>query len=135
MKHIGAVIGSKAHRDMKQVLRIREKWVDIAGEVLAAHCEPVSMRGGTLQLICDNPAWVQQLGIFSPTLMLRIKEEVGVKVNKLDGRFGMKHAAAPAAPPRPRPPLPDIDPQAVARLKNPELRKIVEDMMRGDSNE
>ena len=43
MRRIGDVLAGQ-NRQIGQVMKIRSKWAEIAGEVLASHTEPVLIR-------------------------------------------------------------------------------------------
>jgi len=47
---------SRKYWGFSKIVKIRDMWTEIAGEVLAAHTEPVQLRGKTLAVICDSPA-------------------------------------------------------------------------------
>ncbi len=106
-------------------MRIRSFWVQIAGEVLAAHAEPVALKGKTLSVMCDEPAWVQQVGILSATIVPRIKEITGLRVDKIDARFGMAGKVERPRRFERRPVTMNIDPDDIARVNDPALRQAL----------
>jgi predicted nucleic acid-binding Zn ribbon protein len=55
-------------------------WDRIVGAELAARCQPVSLRGGELTLAAESTAWAMQLRGMLPTLMTRIRAELGPEV-------------------------------------------------------
>jgi predicted nucleic acid-binding Zn ribbon protein len=55
-------------------------WDRIVGAELAARCQPVSLRGGELTLAAESTAWAMQLRGMLPTLMARIRAEIGPDV-------------------------------------------------------
>jgi predicted nucleic acid-binding Zn ribbon protein len=55
-------------------------WDRIVGAELAARCQPVSLRGGELTLAAESTAWAMQLRGMLPTLMTRIRAELGPDV-------------------------------------------------------
>lgn len=55
-------------------------WDRIVGAELAAHCQPVSLRGSELTLAAESTAWAMQLRSMLPTLMTRIRAELGPNV-------------------------------------------------------
>ena len=55
-------------------------WDRIVGGELAARCQPVSLRGGELTLAAESTAWAMQLRGMLPTLMTRIRAELGPDV-------------------------------------------------------
>jgi len=128
MHRIGAILNSR-YGNLAKVIRIRDNWKEIAGEVLAAHTEPVQLKGKTLYILCDSPAWVQQIGFFSPKLQPRIKDMAKVRVNKIDGRFGTIHRSKPKTKAQRTFNRFDIDPKDVEMIKDPGLKKAVEDLI------
>ncbi|CAA9254360.1 MAG: Zn-ribbon-containing, possibly RNA-binding protein and truncated derivatives, partial [uncultured Corynebacteriales bacterium] len=55
-------------------------WDRIVGAELAARCQPVSLRDGELTLAAESTAWAMQLRGMLPTLMTRIRAELGPEV-------------------------------------------------------
>ena len=131
MRRIGEVI-SAGFKQIGQIMRIRNAWHEIAGEVLSAHAEPVVVKNKVLHVICDSPAWAQQIGILSPTLASQIKKLVGIHVEKVEGKFGM----AAKTPKRQKSPRvcrkPEIDPEDVNRVKDPELAKAIRTLIESE---
>jgi hypothetical protein len=56
------------------------RWPEVVGEQLAAHCRPVSLRAGTLTIAADEPAWGAQLGWLEADLRRRLDEALGAGV-------------------------------------------------------
>jgi len=55
-------------------------WPEAVGEAVAAHAQPLSMRGTTLVVGVDAPAYATQLRMLTPQLLARLREMVGVGV-------------------------------------------------------
>jgi len=125
MDNVGQIL-SKKYGHLTKVVRLRQKWDEIAGEVLAAHSEPVQIKAKTLFVLCDSPVWVQQIGILSPTLVPRIKKIAGMRLEKITGTFGTAYKTTHRVRPKPFLSQLDIDPADVARIANPELRSAVQ---------
>ena len=53
------------------------RWEEIVGEDIAAHAQPVSLRGGVLTLAVDHPAWATQLRYMTSDLLGRITAGTG----------------------------------------------------------
>jgi len=128
MQRIGDILGKK-YGNLTRVIRIREKWVDIAGEVLAAHTEPVQLRGKTLHVLCDSPAWVQQIDILTTTLEPRVKKMAGVRVDKIAGTFSMAIKTKKQLQTKRMIRKPDIDPEDISKISDPVLRNAVEELV------
>ncbi len=127
MQKVGAVLGN-LDRNLGRVMKVRRRWPEIAGELLAQHTDPVQIKGKKLLLVCDSPAWVQQVGILEAQLLPRIREITGVRLGGLDAKFGVANAAPEIKALRPKPYVPQIDPADIARIKSPKLKEIFEDM-------
>jgi hypothetical protein len=56
------------------------RWPAVVGEQLASHCWPVSLRGGTLTIAADEPAWGAQLGWLEADLKRRLDDVLGAGV-------------------------------------------------------
>jgi predicted nucleic acid-binding Zn ribbon protein len=52
-------------------------WKDAVGAAIAAHAEPVSLRGTTLVVAVDGPAYATQLRLLTPQLLARLTELAG----------------------------------------------------------
>ena len=128
MKTIGEVLGKK-YGNLTKVIRIRERWVEIAGEVLAAHTEPVQLRGKILYVLCDSPAWVQQIDILTATIVPRIKKIAGFKVDKVAGAFGMARKVKEQFRAKTIIQRPDIDPADIKKISDPALRNAIEKLV------
>jgi predicted nucleic acid-binding Zn ribbon protein len=110
---------------MGQVLKIRSRWTEIAGEVLSAHTEPVVVKAKVLHVLCDSPAWAQQVGILSTTLLEQIRKITGVTLTRVEGRFGMVRRPPDRKPARPALTRPDIDPADIDRIRDSDLAAAV----------
>jgi hypothetical protein len=53
------------------------RWPEVVGPALAAHCRPVSLRAGTLTIAADEAAWGAQLGWLEADLRRRLDQAVG----------------------------------------------------------
>ncbi|OPZ28571.1 MAG: hypothetical protein BWZ01_01075 [Deltaproteobacteria bacterium ADurb.BinA179] len=117
---------SRKYWGFSKIVKIRDMWTEIAGEVLAAHTEPVQLRGKTLAVICDSPAWVQQMGVLGPALAEKVHKVARIKIDKVDARFSAQNRPARKRTSARRPVLKlNIDPEDVKRIKDPKLRKAV----------
>lgn len=59
---------------------VLSSWDRIVGPELASRCQPVSLRAGELTLAAESTAWAMQLRSMLPTLMTRIRGELGPAV-------------------------------------------------------
>lgn len=130
MQRIGDIL-ARGSRQLGQVMRIRSSWPEIAGEVLAAHTEPVMIRNRVLQVLCDSPAWAQQAGLLSRVIEERVREVTGFRGLKIEARFGMPGRILPRTRKARQVRRPDIDPADIARIRDPALARAVRALVEG----
>lgn len=70
LESAGAIEG--LHED-----KVREVWKDLAGDFIASHTEPVSVRNGELLLRVSQPTLRFQLDRMKPQLLSRIQSSLG----------------------------------------------------------
>ena len=57
-----------------------QRWPDVVGESLAAHCRPLSLRAGTLTIGTREAAWGAQLQWLEADLRRRLDDALGAGV-------------------------------------------------------
>ncbi len=57
--------------------RLKEAWRRLAGEAVAAHCEPAAFRKGTVELRVLQPAMRFHLEQMKPVLLRKLRDELG----------------------------------------------------------
>lgn len=57
--------------------QIHQRWPEIAGEEVAAHADPVRLRGGVLVVRAESGAWATQLRYLAPRLVERAQQVLG----------------------------------------------------------
>jgi predicted nucleic acid-binding Zn ribbon protein len=130
MQRISDILDRK-YKGFSRIIKVRNLWTEIAGEVLASHSEPVQIKGKTLWVLCDSPAWVQQVDILSLTLIPRIRQVAGTKIESIEARFAVKRDPVPRKKTKKAFARPDIDPADVERIPNPDLRNAVKKLIKG----
>ncbi len=63
-----------------QELRLQHHWHDIMGEPIASHTWPAQIRFKKLYLTVRNSVWLQQLTFLKPTLLAKLRDEVGTEL-------------------------------------------------------
>ena len=58
-------------------LVLARSWPEIVGEEVAAHCEPIDLRGDQLDVRADSPAWSQYVQLHQGEILERIAERLG----------------------------------------------------------
>jgi predicted nucleic acid-binding Zn ribbon protein len=56
------------------------RWEAVVGREVASHCQPESLRDGELVLAAESTAWATQLRLLVPTLMTKIRNDLGAGV-------------------------------------------------------
>jgi predicted nucleic acid-binding Zn ribbon protein len=78
---VAGVLGDLARRKgwlrRLEGARIYEAWIEIAGEQLALHTEPVRLHGGVLVLRAESAAWATQVRYLSGELAARADAVLG----------------------------------------------------------
>jgi predicted nucleic acid-binding Zn ribbon protein len=76
-RFIQAVLKSAGAADGMDEERLREAWRDIAGDLVARHANPDSLKKGCLTLKVLQPAMRFQLEQMKPRLLANLKQELG----------------------------------------------------------
>jgi predicted nucleic acid-binding Zn ribbon protein len=53
------------------------RWSALVGPDIAAHCRPETLTEGELLVVAESTAWATQLRLLAPTLLARLKANVG----------------------------------------------------------
>ncbi|WP_404958745.1 DUF721 domain-containing protein [Streptomyces sp. 147326] len=73
------------------VAGVMERWPEIVGPEIAAHCEPERYEDRELVVRCDSSAWAAQLKLLAPQLVARLNADLGqgtVRMIKVRGPGG-----------------------------------------------
>lgn len=119
--------------------QLSRHWPDIAGEPIAAHTRPDSIRFKKLHLIVENSVWLQQLTFLKPTLLEKINEAAGsqivadilFRVGEIQRANSEQANGAGEKSGRPRP-TPEALAEAeahTAQITDPELRARLTEVM------
>lgn len=76
-KLVGQVLGDLGLDGVALAHRIGTQWPEIVGPQIAAHCRPLGIRGGVLELQVDSPVWSQQLQLRKTDLLAKLAEHFG----------------------------------------------------------
>jgi hypothetical protein len=133
MQRLGDIL-ARSNEQIGQIMMIRQQWKEIAGEVLSVHAEPVVIKKRVLMVMCDSPAWAQQIGMLTKALEKQIKDITGIKIQKVEGKFGH----VPKHPQKGKiirvVKKPDIDPEDMKWLKDPKLADAVRELINLDGS-
>ena len=76
-KFITAILRSAGAEDGLHEDQVRAAWKELAGDFIAAHTEPVSVKNGHLVLRVTQPAMRFHLEQMKPMLLTRIRAHLG----------------------------------------------------------
>ena len=62
---------------VEAIVVIHERWVDVVGEELAGHAEPVAVEDGRLRITVDSPAWTSHLRWAEREVLGRLEQLLG----------------------------------------------------------
>ncbi len=74
---ITAILRAAGAEDGLHEDQVRATWKDLAGDFIARHTEPLSVKGGNLILRVTQPALRFQLEQMKPMLLKRIRDQLG----------------------------------------------------------
>ena len=61
-----------------ELARVQRVWEEVAGTAIAAHCSPVSVRGGVLRVACDESVWAAELDLLAADLLPALAGHDGI---------------------------------------------------------
>ena len=76
-KFVTTILRAAGAEDGLHEDQVRETWKDLAGEFIARHTEPLSVKGGVLILRVTQPTLRFQLEQMKPMLLKRIRNQLG----------------------------------------------------------
>ena len=68
------------------------RWDEAVGEQVAQHVRPVKLDGGVLSVEVDDPAWATQVQFLAPTIIERLAEITGTRIEQLQVRVDPRNA-------------------------------------------
>ena len=71
---VGRVLGELGLDGVALAHRIGTDWPEIVGPQVAAHCRPLGLRAGVLEVEVDSPVWSQQLQLRKSELLQKLQE-------------------------------------------------------------
>lgn len=76
-KFVAAILRAAGAEDGLHEDQVRATWKELAGDFIARHTEPISVKGGNLVLRVTQPALRFQLEQMKPMLLTRIRDQLG----------------------------------------------------------
>ena len=74
---VAAILRAAGAEDGLHEDQVRATWKELAGDFIARHTEPLSVKGGHLVLRVTQPALRFQLEQMKPMLLTRIRQQLG----------------------------------------------------------
>ncbi len=124
--------------DGAQYVGLFRGWREIVGERIAAHAEPVDVRGSALIVEADHPGWVQMVMLSQRRILRQLKQRypelgiTGLHIRVAGDRAAARrdagavpNRASPAPQAAPLPPSAD-EAQALKRIDDSDLRDTLE---------
>ncbi len=103
---LGRLLAERGWDVPAAVAGVTQRWPEIAGAELSAHCRPDKFDDGVLTLVAESTAWATQIRLLLPQLHRRLDEVVGqgiVRRVEVRGPAGPDWRRGPASGPRTRP--------------------------------
>lgn len=76
-KFVAAILRAAGAEDGLHEDQVRATWKELAGDFIARHTEPISVKDGNLVLRVTQPALRFQLEQMKPMLLTRIRSQLG----------------------------------------------------------
>lgn len=74
---VAAILRAAGAEDGLHEDQVRATWKELAGDFIARHTEPISVKGGNLVLRVTQPTLRFQLEQMKPMLLTRIRDQLG----------------------------------------------------------
>ncbi len=130
MIKVGSILGEVNPR-LTVLLKLRSRWSEITGDLLASHTTPVSISRNNLLVQCDSPAWIQQVGLLESELKDRIEEIADIKVEGIKAKLKVHSKRDAETYQWHRIEIPEVsmDESLIKDIKDPELKHAVLEFM------
>ncbi|MGA1073834.1 MAG: DciA family protein [Ilumatobacteraceae bacterium] len=83
---LDAVVRSLRGPDRSTVSGLFGRWDDVVGDQVAAHVRPLKLDAGVLLVEVDDPAWATQVKFLAGTIIERLADVAGVRVDRIEAR-------------------------------------------------
>lgn len=87
---LDSVMRSLRGTDRVQIGGVFGRWDDAVGDAVAAHVRPVRLDDGVLTVEADDPAWATQVKFLSSTIIDRLADVAGVRIERVEVRVGRR---------------------------------------------
>ena len=108
-------------------------WADIVGQRIADHAQPVDIRGETVVIEADHPGWIQMVLMEKERIVRELRRRfpdlaiTGISVRTAyHEQSGGSSTTTTAPAPAPTPAVSKDEKDALSRIEDPEMRKVLE---------
>jgi predicted nucleic acid-binding Zn ribbon protein len=81
---LGALIKRFSRTDLVGVAALEDHWEELVGPEVAAHTQPSAVRGTTLVVVVDQPAWATQFRLVAGNLLERFAGVAGQHIERIE---------------------------------------------------
>jgi predicted nucleic acid-binding Zn ribbon protein len=74
---VGDLVRDRNWEDTLRAAGIPARWEQLVGAEVAAHCRPERLEGTELTCVAESTAWATQIRLLAPTLLARLRAELG----------------------------------------------------------
>jgi predicted nucleic acid-binding Zn ribbon protein len=89
---LDGVVRSLRGPSRKTVSGLFGRWDEAVGAQVAEHVTPVKLDEGVLVVRVDDPAWATQVKFLTGTIIERLADVAGVRVERIDVRVDPRNA-------------------------------------------
>ena len=74
---VDSLVGAQDWTERTRVGAVFGRWSALVGPDIAAHCRPETLTEGELLVVAESTAWATQLRLLAPTILGRLRAQVG----------------------------------------------------------
>lgn len=89
---LDGVVRSLRGPSRKAVSGLFGRWEEAVGDQVAEHVTPMKLDEGVLVVQVDDPAWATQVKFLTSTIIGRLAEVAGVRVDRIDVRVDPRNS-------------------------------------------
>jgi predicted nucleic acid-binding Zn ribbon protein len=79
---VGDLVRDRDWEDTLRTAGIPVRWPQLVGTEIAEHCRPERLDAGELTCVAESTAWATQIRLLAPTILTRLRAELGPDVVK-----------------------------------------------------
>jgi predicted nucleic acid-binding Zn ribbon protein len=74
---VDSLVSAQDWSEQTRVGAVFGRWSALVGPDIAAHCRPETLTEGELLVVAESTAWATQLRLLAPTILARLRAQVG----------------------------------------------------------